>query len=95
MLKRNYIDLDKTLPDIGLKMKTGLTVDFRNRSRITFVRCGGRCIHSFIRSILNKEKYISHSERNPVSGDRAKGLIGTKSELFVLSTFTAKEEGAD
>ena len=30
VLKRLH-RFDKTLPDIGLKMKTGLTVDFRNR----------------------------------------------------------------
>ena len=41
---------DKTLPAIGVKMKTGLTVDFRNRDILGMKRKRGQYLY-FIHSI--------------------------------------------
>ena len=83
---------DKTLPDLGLRMKTGVTVDFRNRDVLRDDEEEGaiplfysqHIKHGVVRFPIQKEKeYIVTNQ---------KGLMQENRNYLFVKRFTAKEE---
>ncbi len=83
---------DKTLPDIGLKMKTGLTVDFRNREILRDdaeegaipLFCSQHIKHGQVQFPIQKEhEYVVTDQ---------KGLMQDNRNYLFVKRFTAKEE---
>lgn len=83
---------DMTLPDIGLKMKTGLTVDFRNRDILRNQEEDGAVPLFYAQHIKNGKVYFPiQKEKEYVVTDKRGLLQDNKNYLFV-KRFTAKEE---
>ncbi len=83
---------DKTLPDIGLKMKTGLTVDFRNRDVLRDKEEEG-AIPLFYSQHIQKGriKFPIQKEHEYVVTDQS-GLMQDNRNYLFVKRFTAKEE---
>ena len=83
---------DKTLPDIGLKMKTGLTVDFRNRDILRDTAEEG-AIPLFYSQHIKQGKihFPIQKEHEYVLTDQ-KGLMQDNKNYLFVKRFTAKEE---
>ncbi len=83
---------DKTLPDIGLKMKTGLTVDFRNREILRDDAEEGAIPLFYSQHIKQGEvQFPIQKEHEYVVTDQ-KGLIQDNRNYLFVKRFTAKEE---
>ncbi len=83
---------DKTLPDIGLKMKTGLTVDFRNREILRDDAEEGAIPLFYSQHIKYGEvQFPIQKEHEYVVTDQ-KGLIQDNRNYLFVKRFTAKEE---
>lgn len=83
---------DLTLPDIGLKMKTGLTVDFRNRDILRDQEEDGAIPLFYSQHIKNgKVQFPIQKEKEYVVTDKSGLMQDNKNYLFV-KRFTAKEE---
>lgn len=83
---------DKTLPDIGLKMKTGLTVDFRNREILRDDEEEGAIPLFYSQHIKQGEvKFPIQKEHEYVVTDQ-KGLMQDNRNYLFVKRFTAKEE---
>lgn len=83
---------DKTLPDIGLKMKTGLTVDFRNREILRDDAEEGAIPLFYSQHIKEGEvQFPIQKEHEYVVTDR-KGLMQENRNYLFVKRFTAKEE---
>lgn len=83
---------NKTLPDIGLKMKTGLTVDFRNREILRNDVEEGAIPLFYSQHIKQGEvKFPIHKEHEYVVTDQ-KGLMQDNRNYLFVKRFTAKEE---
>lgn len=83
---------DKTLPDIGLKMKTGLTVDFRNREILRDAAEEGAIPLFYSQHIKYGEvKFPIQKEHEYVVTDQ-KGLMQENRNYLFVKRFTAKEE---
>jgi adenine-specific DNA-methyltransferase len=83
---------DKTLPDIGLKMKTGLTVDFRNREILRDDAEEGAIPLFYSQHIKQGEvQFPIQKEHEYVVTDQ-KGLIQDNRNYLFIKRFTAKEE---
>lgn len=82
----------ETLPSIGLKMKTGLTVDFRNRS-ILRNSAEEKSVPLFYSQHIQKGKVIFPvgKEHEYIVADK-KGLLQKNSNYLFVKRFTAKEE---
>lgn len=83
---------DKTLPDIGLKMKTGLTVDFRNREILRDDAEEGAIPLFYSQHIKQGEvQFPIQREHEYVVTDQ-KGLMQDNRNYLFVKRFTAKEE---
>lgn len=83
---------DHTLPDLGLKMKTGLTVDFRNREVLRNRECEGAIPLFYSQHIQNGiVKFPIHKDHEYVLTEKGGLKQRNKNYLFV-KRFTAKEE---
>lgn len=83
---------DKTLPDIGLKMKTGLTVDFRNRDILRDTAEDGAIPLFYSQHIKQgKVQFPIQKEHEYVVTDQ-KGLMQDNKNYLFVKRFTAKEE---
>ena len=83
---------DKTLPDIGVKMKTGLTVDFRNREILRDDAEEGAIPLFYSQHIKQGEvQFPIQREHEYVVTDQ-KGLMQDNRNYLFVKRFTAKEE---
>lgn len=83
---------NKTLPDIGLKMKTGLTVDFRNREILRDDEEEGAIPLFYSQHIKQGEvQFPIQKEHEYVVTDQ-KGLMQENRNYLFVKRFTAKEE---
>ena len=83
---------DKTLPDIGLKMKTGLIVDFRNRRILRDYAEEGAIPLFYSQHIKQGEvKFPIQKEHEYIVTDQ-KGLMQDNQNYLFVKRFTAKEE---
>ncbi|MCM1200116.1 MAG: Eco57I restriction-modification methylase domain-containing protein [Bacteroides fragilis] len=83
---------DKTLPDIGLKMKTGLTVDFRNREILRDNAEEGAIPLFYSQHIKQGEvQFPIQKEHEYVVTDQ-NGLMQDNRNYLFVKRFTAKEE---
>lgn len=84
--------LEHTLPDIGLKMKTGLTVDFRNRDILRDENEEGAIPLFYSQHIQDGVvKFPINKEHEYVVTDQ-KGLKQQNKNYLFVKRFTAKEE---
>lgn len=83
---------DDTLPSVGLKMKTGLTVDFRNRELLRDTPCED-AVPMFYSQHIQAGKVVFPVERESeyIVGDHP-GLIQKNRNYVFVKRFTAKEE---
>lgn len=89
---RKLRKFDKTLPEIGMKMKTGLTVDFRNREMLRNEKEEG-AIPLFYSQHIKKGKIqfpIQKEYEYIVTNQR--GLMQDNKNYLFVKRFTAKEE---
>ena len=83
---------DKTLPEIGLKMKTGLTVDFRNREILRDHAEEGAIPLFYSQHIRQGEvQFPIQKEYEYVVTDQ-RGLLQDNRNYLFVKRFTAKEE---
>ena len=83
---------DKTLPDIGVRMKTGLTVDFRNREILRDDAEDGAIPLFYSQHIKQGEvQFPIQKEHEYVVTDQ-KGLMQDNRNYLFVKRFTAKEE---
>lgn len=83
---------DKTLLDIGLKMKTGLTVDFRNRDILRDEEEEGAIPLFYSQHIKQgKVQFPIQKEHEYVITDQ-RGLMQDNKNYLFVKRFTAKEE---
>ena len=91
VLKRLH-KFDKTLPEIGIKMKTGLTVDFRNREILRDEIEEG-AIPLFYSQHIKQGivQFPIHKEHEYLVTEQS-GLIQDNKNYLFVKRFTAKEE---
>lgn len=83
---------NKTLPDIGIKMKTGLTVDFRNRDKLRDEEEEGAIPLFYSQHIKQgKIQFPIQKEHEYVITDQ-RGLMQDNKNYLFVKRFTAKEE---
>ncbi|MCI7813607.1 MAG: Eco57I restriction-modification methylase domain-containing protein [Lachnospiraceae bacterium] len=83
---------NKTLPDIGLKMKTGLTVDFRNREVLRDQAEEGAMPLFYSQHIRKGEvQFPIQKEYEYIVTDQ-KGLLQENRNYLFVKRFTSKEE---
>ena len=82
---------DKTLPDIGLKMKTGLTVDFRNREILREEEEGAIPLFYSQHIRQGEVQFPIQKEYEYVVTDQ-RGLMQDNRNYLFVKRFTAKEE---
>ena len=83
---------DQTLPDIGVKMKTGLTVDFRNRDILRDEEENGAIPLFYSQHIKQgKVQFPIQKEHEYVVTDQ-RGLMQDNKNYLFVKRFTAKEE---
>ena len=83
---------DNTLPSIGLRMKTGLTVDFRNREALRDADEEKAVPLFFSQHIQNgKVVFPAGREHEYIVTDQ-KGLLQNNTNYLFVKRFTAKEE---
>ena len=81
-----------TLPEIGLKMKTGLTVDFRNKSLLRDIPESNTVPLFYSQHIKNGKVIFPLNKKGEyITNDKSSLLQKNKNYLFV-KRFTAKEE---
>lgn len=91
VLKRLH-KFDKTLPEIGIKMKTGLTVDFRNREILRDEIEEGAIPLFYSQHIKQgKVQFPIHKEHEYLVTEQS-GLIQDNKNYLFVKRFTAKEE---
>jgi len=83
---------DKTLPDIGLKMKTGLTVDFRNRDILRDEAEEGAIPLFYSQHIKEGVVRFPIQREHEYVVTEKKGLIQDNHNYLFVKRFTAKEE---
>lgn len=83
---------NNTLPAIGLPMKTGLTVDFRNRDMLRDV-AGEHTVPLFYSQHIKEGKVIFPiGKNNEFIADTREGLLQNNVNYLFVKRFTAKEE---
>ena len=91
VLKRLH-QFDKTLPEIGVKMKTGLTVDFRNKDILRDEEEEGAIPLFYSQHIKQgKVQFPIKKEHEYVVTDQ-RGLMQDNKNYLFVKRFTAKEE---
>ncbi|MDE7269258.1 MAG: Eco57I restriction-modification methylase domain-containing protein [Acetatifactor sp.] len=83
---------DKTLPDIGLKMKTGLTVDFRNREILRDEEEEGAIPLFYSQHIQKGEVQFPIKKEHEYVVTDQRGLMQDNRNYLFVKRFTAKEE---
>lgn len=83
---------DKTLPDIGLKMKTGLTVDFRNWEILRNEEEEGAIPLFYAQHIKQGEVHFPIQKEHEYVVTEQKGLMQDNRNYLFVKRFTAKEE---
>ena len=81
-----------TLPDIGLRMKTGLTVDFRNRDILRNENEEGAIPLFYSQHIKDGMVYFPIQKENEYVVTSQKGLLQKNKNYLFVKRFTAKEE---
>ena len=82
----------QNLPSIGLKMRTGITVDFRNRNLLRDTEVDGAVPLFYAQHIQNGlVTFPIHKEREYIVPIQA-GLIQDNKNYLFIKRFTAKEE---
>ncbi len=84
--------LEYTLPDIGLKMKTGLTVDFRNRDMLRDESEDGAIPLFYSQHIQNGIVKFPINKAHEYVVTEQKGLMQKNRNYLFVKRFTAKEE---
>lgn len=82
----------ETLPDIGLRMKTGLTVDFRNRNMLRDTEEDGAVPLFYSQHIKNGQVKFPIQKDNEYILTSQKGLLQKNKNYLFVKRFTAKEE---
>jgi len=82
----------KTLPDLGLRMKTGLTVDFRNRDMLCNEEEKGAIPLFYAQHIRNGEVQFPIQKEYEYILTEKRGLIQDNKNYLFVKRFTAKEE---
>lgn len=83
---------NKTLPDLGLRMKTGLTVDFRNKDILRNTAEEGAIPLFYAQHIKDgKVQFPIHKDYEYVVTSQ-KGLMQDNKNYLFVKRFTAKEE---
>ncbi len=82
----------QTLPDIGMKMKTGLTVDFRNRDILRDVEEDGAIPLFYSQHIRKGEVQFPIQKEHEYVVTEQKGLMQDNKNYLFVKRFTAKEE---
>ena len=91
VLKRLH-KFNQTLPEIGVKMKTGLTVDFRNRDILRDEEEEGAIPLFYLQHIKQgKVQFPIQKEHEYVVTDQ-RGLMQDNKNYLFVKRFTAKEE---
>lgn len=83
---------DKTLPDIGLRMKTGLTVDFRNWDILKNEEEEGAIPLFYAQHIKRGEVHFPIQKEHEYIVTEQKGLMQDNRNYLFVKRFTAKEE---
>lgn len=83
---------DKTLPDIGLKMKTGLTVDFRNREKLRNNAEEDAIPLFYSQHIKQGEVQFPIQKEHEYIVTNQRGLMQDNRNYLFVKRFTAKEE---
>lgn len=81
-----------TLPDIGLRMKTGLTVDFKNRDILRNENVQGAIPLFYSQHIKDGMVYFPIQKENEYVVTSQKGLLQKNKNYLFVKRFTAKEE---
>ena len=80
------------MPSIGLKMKTGLTVDFRNRELLRNTNGGGTVPLFYSQHIRDGRVAFPIGKENEYISDELPGLVQLNRNYLFVKRFTAKEE---
>lgn len=83
---------NKTLPELGLRMKTGLTVDFRNRDVLRDEEEKGAIPLFYSQHIKQGEVLFPIQKEKQYIVTERKGLIQKNRNYLFVKRFTAKEE---
>lgn len=83
---------ENTLPSIGLKMKTGLTVDFRNREALRDVAEEQAVPLFYSQHIQNVEAVFLVGKEYEYLVTEQRGLLQPNENYLFVKRFTAKEE---
>ncbi len=83
---------DKTLPEIGVKMKTGLTVDFRNRDILRNEEEEGSIPLFYSQHIKYGKVHFPIKREHEYVVTEQKGLVQDNRNYLFVKRFTAKEE---
>ncbi|MBD5491374.1 MAG: N-6 DNA methylase [Lachnospiraceae bacterium] len=83
---------DKTLPDIGVKMKTGLTVDFRNRDILRDEEEEGAIPLFYSQHIKQGKVQFPIQKEHEYVLTEQQGLMQDNKNYLFVKRFTAKEE---
>lgn len=81
-----------TLPDIGLKMKTGLTVDFRNREALRDVAEDNAVPLFYSQHIQHGKVVFPAGKEYEYIVTKQSGLLQENTNYLFVKRFTAKEE---
>jgi len=81
-----------TLPSVGLRMKTGLTVDFRNRESLRDVVEENAVPLFFSQHIQNGKVVFPIGKNHEYIVTEQKGLLQKNTNYLFVKRFTAKEE---
>ena len=81
-----------TLPSIGLKMKTGLTVDFRNREALRDTAESGAVPLFFAQHIQDGKVIFPSGKEHEYLVTNQPGLLQQNTNYLFVKRFTAKEE---
>lgn len=91
VLKRLH-KFSQTLPDIGVKMKTGLTVDFRNRDILRDEEEDGAIPLFYSQHIRHGQVEFPIEREHEYVVTKQKGLMQDNKNYLFVKRFTAKEE---
>ncbi len=83
---------NKTLPDIGVKMKTGLTVDFRNRDILRDKEEEGAVPLFYSQHISQGKVHFPINKEHEYVVTQKCGLLQDNKNYLFVKRFTAKEE---
>lgn len=89
---RKLNDLQDTLPSIGLKMKTGLTVDFRNRDALRDTAEEQAVPLFYSQHIQNGKVVFPVGKEHEYIVTTQTGLLQQNTNYLFVKRFTAKEE---